>query len=302
MSPLINIRQIVCALLSFGMLLSACQPQARIAERAVSPAMKARFLLTFDDGPSSPPLSSTTVAVLDCLQDNTVQKNIKAIFFVQTRYAKAGGSESGYALMKREHKEDHILGLHSGTARGHMNHVAMQPQELQQSLQDGVNDLTVLTGRRPLFIRPTFWRFSPVTLSRYESNDLNMLMTDVRTYDGLNNRINIKLHLQSVIRSELIKVRDRFHQGQLPVVDGVVPVIVTFHDTNTYTAAHLNDYLETLVKEANRVGLPLSGLPFYNNSSELETAALSRTIHPDGVIYARHSLLAAVRETLGSLF
>src|SRR5689334_23578217 len=52
-----------------------------------------RFLLTFDDGPSLWQPYNPTSVVLDTLAQNSVQAQIKAVFFVQTRSPSAGGSE-----------------------------------------------------------------------------------------------------------------------------------------------------------------------------------------------------------------
>ena len=58
--------------------------------------------------------------------------------------------------------------------------------------------------------------------------------------------------------------------------DGVLPVVVTFHDTNTFTAAHMQEYLHILVEESRRVGLPTATPPFYNGAEEIEQVALLR--------------------------
>ena len=78
----------------------------------------ARFLLTFDDGPSVwRPYNPTTV-ILDTLADNAVQPRIKAAFFVQTRSPRRGGHPYGKELLQRIRDEGHVIALHSGSARG----------------------------------------------------------------------------------------------------------------------------------------------------------------------------------------
>ena len=71
-----------------------------------------RFLLTFDDGPA---VEGPTASVLEQLKNNSVQPNVKAIFFVQTRSPRNGGTEEGWRMMVRENAEEHVLGLHSGS-------------------------------------------------------------------------------------------------------------------------------------------------------------------------------------------
>jgi hypothetical protein len=56
----------------------------------------------------------------------------------------------------------------------------------------------------------------------------------------------------------------------------VVPVIITFHDTNTFTAGHMQEYLEILVDKAGVVGLPLARPPFYNEGVEIQRVAEQR--------------------------
>jgi peptidoglycan/xylan/chitin deacetylase (PgdA/CDA1 family) len=119
--------------------------------------------------------------------------------------------------MQREHDEEHILGLHSGTERGHLNHIAMTPGELNVSLQSGIADLSRITGREPHFVRPPYWKFSPETLKQYEAKQLHMLLTDLKIYDGLNTGILVSLNIRSTIRSELIKVRRKLVEGGFPV-------------------------------------------------------------------------------------
>ena len=64
------------------------------------PRLTLRFLLTFDDGPHA-----NTGQVLRHLARNPVQQDIKAIFFVQTRHPKRGGSAEGRAMLAIEHAE-----------------------------------------------------------------------------------------------------------------------------------------------------------------------------------------------------
>jgi peptidoglycan/xylan/chitin deacetylase (PgdA/CDA1 family) len=233
----------------------------------------ARFLLTFDDGPSSFTWYNPTRAVLDTLADNDVQPGIKAVFFVQTR-ARGAGTPQGQALLQRTRAEGHVLALHSGTARGHIDHRHLSQAELDQSLRDGIQDLTALTGRAPTLIRPPYWNWTHATLAAYQAHGLSMLLTDVHARDGLAYGWTISLHRRSHFREGLARVRTQ--AGTLPVQDGVLPVIITFHDTNTFTASHLQEYLHILLEESRQVGLPIATPPFYNDGNEIEEAALLR--------------------------
>ena len=99
--------------------------------------LNVRFLITFDDGPHA-----NTGTILSRLTKNSVQPDLKAIFFVQTRNSDGGASREGRALLHRTHLEGHVLGLHTGTPRGHVSHTGMSQSELDQSLRNGKEDIS----------------------------------------------------------------------------------------------------------------------------------------------------------------
>jgi peptidoglycan/xylan/chitin deacetylase (PgdA/CDA1 family) len=238
---------------------------------AVDPRLPpARFLLTFDDGPSAFTGYNPTRAILDTLADNDVQPGIKALFFVQTR-ARSASTPAGQALLARTHAEGHVLGLHSGSARGHLDHRRMPPQELARSLQDGVQDLTALAGRAPTLVRPPFWDWDARTRAAYEAHGLAMLLTDINARDGKIYGWTVSLRRRSHFRAGLDQVRMR--AAALPTHAGVLPVVIAFHDTNTFTASHLQEYLHILLEESRQVGLPVAVPAFYNDAEEIEGVA-----------------------------
>ena len=255
-------------------LCAACtQPAPKPADLGPPVTTPVRFLLTFDDGPSTWEPYNPTRAVLDQLQHNTVQPEVKAIFFVQTRDPRAGGGAAGQALLRRIHSEGHVLALHSGSARGHVSHTRLSPPELDQSLRDGIADIEAVSGEAPRLVRPPFWRFDERTLTAYRAQGLLMLLTDINARDGKIYGWNISLRRRSHFAAGLARVRRAIQEGRLQTIDGVVPVIVTFHDTNTFTASHMQEYLEILVDKAHEVGLPLAGLPFYNGAEQIQRVA-----------------------------
>jgi hypothetical protein len=103
-----------------------------------------------------------------------------------------------------------------------------------------------------------------------------MLLTDISARDGKIWGWHISLRRRSHFRSKLAEVRKAIEQDRLPIVDGVVPVVVTFHDTNDFTASHMQDYLDILVEESRHVGLPLADKPFYDDAATLERVARLR--------------------------
>jgi peptidoglycan/xylan/chitin deacetylase (PgdA/CDA1 family) len=271
-----------CALLSvLCVALDGCQstPPAPLAQEV-------RFLLTFDDGPSAHTDDNSTLSVLEQLSENDVQKGIKGIFFVQTRNRNGGGTEIGKDVMRLTHSEGHMLGLHSADPSGHVGHTRMSLYRLNQSLVDGKSDIRHITGSNPEFVRPPGWVYNQETQELYRNQGLRMLLADVKARDGVIHVFNFSLRRRSHIRSELEEVRAAISEHQLPQVHGVVPVIVGFHDVNTFTASHFPEYLHILIEEAAKAGLKLAKKPFFDNTGELVNAARYRSTPVPAV--ARH--------------
>ncbi|MBA5979398.1 polysaccharide deacetylase family protein [Pseudomonas sp. MD195_PC81_125] len=236
-----------------------------------------RFLLTFDDGPSASSLWNPSATVLDSLKDNPVQPDIKAVFFVQTRAPRAGDSEIGRGIMRREYAEGHILGFHTAT-HWHTNHRSLDPQELEQSLSNGTADIAAITGAAPILLRPPFWNYDKRTFAAYQQHGLHVLLTDLSANDGKIWGFNASPRRRANMLRQLSEVRERIARGELPTVDGVIPVVVTFHDLNRYTARHTREYLQILLDSAAATGVRLADKAFYDDHAALQKAALARTV------------------------
>ncbi|CAM3075691.1 polysaccharide deacetylase family protein [Pseudomonas floridensis] len=236
-----------------------------------------RFLLSFDDGPSASTFYNPTLTVLDSLAENPIQPHIKAVFFVQTGATGAGNSDQGRAIMHRQHAEGHVLGFHTATPH-HTNHRSLSPQELDQSLTQGGAIIAAITGAPTTLLRPPFWNYDQRTFSAYEQHHLHVLLTDLSANDGKIWGYNFSLRRRSNMVSQLSQVRERIAAGELPTVDGVIPVVVTFHDLNRYTARHAREYLQILLDSAAQTGVKLAARPFYDDSAQLQRAALARTV------------------------
>lgn len=236
-----------------------------------------RFLLTFDDGPSASSFWNPSATVLDSLKDNPIQPGIKAVFFVQTRAPRAGNSEIGRGIMRREHDEGHILAFHTAT-HWHTNHRSLSPQELEESLSNGAADIAAITGAPPKLLRPPFWNYDKRTFAAYQQHGLHVLLTDLSANDGKIWGFNASPRRRANMLRQLSEVREQIAHGEFPVVDGVIPVVVTFHDLNRYTARHTLEYLQILLDSAAATGVPLSDQPFYVDHAALEKAALARTV------------------------
>ena len=236
-----------------------------------------RFVLSFDDGPASSTLDGPTASILRDLADNPVEPGIKAVFFLQTRAQGAGGSARGRELMREEFKAGHVLAFHTATPH-HSNHRYLDPAAFEQSLDDGSADIRAVTGSAPQLVRPPFWSFDERTFAGYQAHGMHILLTDLSANDGKIYGVNFSLRRRSNMLHQLNAVRTRIETGALPVVDGAIPVVVTFHDINPYTARHMREYLRILEDSAHELNLPLAAKPFYDNHDELQRAALARTV------------------------
>lgn len=257
-------------------LCAACATSAPQPQRVPGPPV--RFLLTFDDGPSTREPYNPTRAVLDQLAVNDVQRGIKAVFCVQTGDTRAGASPEGRALMRRAHTEGHVLALHTAT-QGHRSHVRMDDAALTDSLRDGVADLQRITGRVPALVRPPFWSHDARTVRLYAEAGLHLLLTDINARDGKIHGFNASPRRRSHFQASMRETAAAAAQGRIPALDGVLPVVITFHDSNPYTARHLGEYLHIVLEAATAAGLEVADPPFYQHSAQLERAALWRATH-----------------------
>jgi peptidoglycan/xylan/chitin deacetylase (PgdA/CDA1 family) len=245
------------------------------AVAVADPLPPVRFLLTFDDGPSLWSASPTT-RIRDQLAHNPVMPGVKALFFVQAVHKDHGGSDAGRRMMRETCAEGHVLGLHSGSTLGHIPHPRFSPTELAESLRAGNLAIEEQCPGHVRFVRPPDWIYNDATLAAYQEAHLSMLQADISANDGKIYGWNISLRRRSHIRSGLEKVAQARLAGQLPEVDGVLPVIVALHDTNTYTAEHMTEYLQILSEESAAAALPLASEPFYTDPQSLSRAAQVR--------------------------
>lgn len=246
--------------------------------RAQATTAPLRFLLTFDDGPSAKLEANPTEQVLATLADNPIQGGVKALFFVQTAAANAGASAKGRALIQRQWQQGHALGFHTAT-RGHTRHTLLKDEALVASLQTGLAQLEGLVGERPQLVRPPGWAYDARTHAHYADQGLALLMTDLSANDGKIPWPNHSWRRRGHFEDQMRALRARW--ASLPVVEGVRPVVVTFHDPNAFTAGHLVEYLQILLDAAEQAGLPVASRPFYDERASLLRAAQARTVDLD---------------------
>lgn len=270
---------LACALLTLS--LTGCigapvalTPQTEQRLKAQAPI---RFLLTFDDGPSASGYNNPSRSVIADLAHNPVLPGIKAVFFLQTEAARSGGSSRGRKTMEREHAAGHILAFHTATAL-HTNHRWLNDAELERTLTEGAADIASITGTPPVLVRPPFWNYDKRTFAAYQRHGLQVLLTDLSANDGKIWGFNGSPRRRANLYRQLSLVRERIALGELPTVDGVIPVVVTFHDINRYTARHMQEYLQILMDSAQINGLNTAVEPFYTDTTQLQQAALARTV------------------------
>lgn len=236
-----------------------------------------RFLLTFDDGPSASGYNNPTRSVVADLAHNPVLPGIKAVFFVQTEGSRSGGSPRGQKTLQREYAAGHILAFHTATAF-HTNHRWLTDAELERTLTVGAAHIAAITGTSPVLVRPPFWNYDKRTFAAYQRHGMQVLLTDLSANDGKIWGFNGSPRRRANLYRQLSVVREHIAQGELPTVDGVIPVVVTFHDINRYTARHLQEYLQILMDSARINGIKTATEPFYTDHAALERAALARTV------------------------
>src|SRR5471032_584033 len=252
----------------------ALTPQTEQRLQAQAPI---RFLLTFDDGPSASGYNNPSRSVVADLANNPVLPGIKAVFFLQTEASRSGGRPRGRKTMVREYAAGHVLAFHTATGF-HTNHRWLSDAELESTLSQGAADIAAITGASPALVRPPFWNYDKRTFAAYQRHGMHVLLTDLSANDGKIWGFNASPMRRANMLREVSEVRERIAQGELPAVDGVIPVVVTFHDLNRYTARHTREYLQILLDSASATGVRMAPKPFYDNQAELLTAAMARTV------------------------
>jgi len=199
------------------------------------------------------------------------------VFFLQTEASRSGGSARGRKTMEREFAGGHVLAFHTATAF-HTNHRWLNDAELERTVSQGATDIASITGTPPTLVRPPFWNYDRRTFAAYQRHGMQVLLTDLSANDGKIWGFNASPRRRANLIRQLSVVRERIALGELPTVDGVIPVVVTFHDINRYTARHMQEYLQILMDSARDNGLKTAAEPFYTDRTALERAALARTV------------------------
>ncbi len=265
------------ALLSLALLASSCRTLPR-----AEPLPPVRFLLTFDDGPGVEEGGEATARVLATLADNPVQPGIAGLFFVQAGWQEPRAAAVARDLLQRTLRAGHLLGLHGSGSAGHREHPSLEPASLEASLREGMAELAAAGSPVPALVRPPNWRHTGDTEAVYRRVGLQMLLTDVSAFDGSWVQFQVDPDGGERIDRDLRCLRERLDRRTVAPVDGVLPVVVTFHDPNPYTARHLARYLAALVRSAQAAGFPVAEPPFYASAAGVARAAHARAASTHG--------------------
>jgi len=262
------------SLLAGTLLLLTVGCTTKPATQPVATAPQIRFLLTFDDGPSIRKGYNPTLAILDQLANNDIQPGIKGLFFVQTEHLKGGGTPRGRGLLLATHQQGHVLGVHSVSAKGHITHTSQPNEELVPEIRQSMEVLKRITGEETRFIRPPFETRNLRTRSVYDQLGLTLLLSNISAHDGIIYGFTGSPRRRSNIYKSLKVLREA------AVPENTTYAVVLFHDTNSYTARHMTEYLHILTEEAQRAGFAVPENPFCASREQIALVAEAYQVPP----------------------
>jgi hypothetical protein len=103
-----------------------------------------------------------------------------------------------------------------------------------------------------------------------------VLLTDLSANDGKIWGFNASPRRRANMLRQLSEVRERIARGELPTVDGVIPVVVTFM-ISTVTPRDIPRIPADPPRQRRR-GVRLADKAFYDDHAALQKAALARTV------------------------
>jgi len=231
-----------------------------------APAVKkdvVEIVLTFDDGPHAGAFAygkNHTQRVFRTLENNILQKNIKAVFFVQTHAPARGGAPIGRHVMAMLARGGHVLGIHTGSTADHASHLtraAAAPYDVNGNrvldAGDGANGLESdmirakarireLTGSVPLYVRPTYGERNGTVKAVYRRQNLKMILWDIVSGD-------------SAGRPSVDAVNLNIDRGmQRCIAAGKRQIVILFHDIKLTTAFNSEEYLGNICISARKLG------------------------------------------------
>lgn len=238
-------------------------PKAAEPSPAETTANVLEVVLTFDDGPHVEEWGrdrNYTEKVIRTLKENLIQKDVKAVFFVQTHAPGRGGTPVGREIIAAVAKQGHVIAIHTGSFVDHASHrkrAAARPFDVNGNGTidggDGASGLESdmiqakvriygLTGRVPAYVRPTYGERNETVKAVYERQALGMILWDIDSGDNTGS-------------PPVDTVNQNIHEGiERCLAAGKSQLVILFHDINSRTAENLEEYLANICIAARRLG------------------------------------------------
>ncbi len=262
--------------------------QQLIAKRVVRVIDKFNIVLSFDDGPAVDKLpedgcinDSSTMLTLENLAkfrhgpENRYQ-GVCAIFFILSQpdkflkfdYNKAE-TRDGCLILQEIKKYGHVIGVHWGgnyysQLKLHTSRVHLPPYKwsesaenignnaLESDLLECINRIRECTQTIPEYVRPPLWKYSSkkdpsvkgLVLQSYKNLGLKMILSDGRYPDGGYGIISF------VCPWEMSKFEKNL---RLAFTSGESDLVLSMHDSNSYTAKRLPQILAKIYTEFARI-------------------------------------------------
>jgi peptidoglycan/xylan/chitin deacetylase (PgdA/CDA1 family) len=232
-------------------------------EEKEEPKNVIEIVLSFDDGPhaASPESGRNyTQTVFAALKDNVLQKDIKAVFFVQTHAPGRGATPIGQDMISMLAEGGHVIGIHTGSKADHASHRARATAAAYDvnrnrvlDAADGANGLESdmirakarlkkLTGRECLYVRPTYGERNRTVIGAYRRQGLKMILWDIDSADNTGS-------------PSVDGVNFNLYEGMRRCVNAdLKQIVILFHDINSRTALNLEEYLGNICISARKLG------------------------------------------------
>ncbi|MFT4928014.1 MAG: YD repeat-containing protein [Phenylobacterium sp.] len=217
----------------------------------IPPPTVINIVLTFDDGPTSDSLNTSTV--VNTLKYNEVQNDIKATFFVQTHVPNRGGSGKGRNRMIDALRDGHRIGIHTGSTVDHVLHihrVTADPDDINgdeaQDELDGPNGLVtdlirakeriknLIGGSVPTLVRPPEGEFNAAVSRVYAEQGLTNVLWDMSTEDDV--KLKSPERVDAAIKLGI----------KTNIALGKTRIVILMHDIHGNTANNMHRYLKTI--------------------------------------------------------
>lgn len=256
--------KVMTALLGLLCVLGIALPSQ--AEKTSIKAPPIRIVLTFDDGPSATRKMGRedTFHVINTLKNNKTKPGIVGAFFVQTYMGRMNDNPTkpGTAAVLAAYKAGHVIGVHTGSTRDHVPHTIRVRQPAEDGNGDGVvNELDGssglasdlmrarrrvhnLTGENVLYVRAVGGSVNKAVFHTYAAQGWKYIRWNVDSDDNHPPRPSSE------------KIKGRLRSGVSLAIKGwhKPALIILFHDINTRTVTHLDEYIATIDKAVRATG------------------------------------------------